>query len=267
MRNVQPKQKKALNQPKPLKWRAIIALGLVLILISLTGHKIQNNNNSSKGLATKFNKTQYSLNDPQSMWAVVNKGRVLPGDFVPADLVVPNVPLRLPDTDPETELKKNAATALEQMVGAASQQNIHLMLSSGYRSYNEQVGLYKGYVSAQGRQSADSTSARPGHSEHQLGLAADLEPASRDCEVEVCFADTNEGKWLAANAYKYGFIIRYQKSQEKLTGYEYEPWHVRYVGKALSQQIHQTNQTLEQFFNLPSYSDYPANPYVLSVNG
>jgi D-alanyl-D-alanine carboxypeptidase len=125
--------------------------------------------------------------------------------------------------------------------------------------------LYGGYVSTQGRHDADASSAHPGFSEHQLGLAADVEPASRKCEVASCFADTTEGKWVADNAYKYGFIIRYQKNRNNLTGYEYEPWHVRYVGKALAGQIQQSGQTMEQFFGLQAFADYPANPYQLAV--
>lgn len=84
-----------------------------------------------------------------------------------------------------------------------------------------------------------------------------MEPLSHTCEVEQCFDATKEGLWLAANSYKYGFIIRYQKSTENITGYEYEPWHVRYVGIDLARQLHENNQTMEQFFGLSFYSTYP----------
>lgn len=131
------------------------------------------------------------------------------------------------------------------------------MLSSGYRSYNYQTSLYSNYVKNEGQTAADTQSARPGHSEHQTGLAADIEPASRNCEVDQCFATTPEGKWLAANAYTYGFIIRYPADKVDVTGYEYEPWHIRYIGAPLATELHnQGIETLEEFFGVsggPSY--------------
>ncbi len=109
----------------------------------------------------------------------------------------------------------------------------------------------------QGKAVADTQSARPGFSEHQTGLAADIEPASRTCEVQECFGDTPEGQWVAANAYKYGFVIRYPKDMQHVTGYIYEPWHVRYVGKKLAEQMHKEGvATLEQFFGLENAPDY-----------
>lgn len=210
-----------------------------------------------------FNKNQYSINDAASLWVVVNKGRILPSTYVPANLVAPNIPLRLSASSSEMHVRADTAQAMETMFTAAESVGVKLMLASGYRSYNEQIGLYNGYVSSQGQAAADASSARPGHSEHQTGLAADVEPASRTCEVEECFDTTSEGQWLAANCYKYGFIIRYQKGQESLTGYEYEPWHIRYVGIALAAQIHSSGKTLEQFFGLPTYADYPAASYQL----
>jgi D-alanyl-D-alanine carboxypeptidase len=112
-------------------------------------------------------------------------------------------------------------------------------------------------VQSEGQAVADTQSARPGYSEHQSGLAADLEPASRKCEVDQCFGDTPEGKWLSANAYKYGFVIRYPLGLDNITGYEYEPWHVRYVGIALSTEMHDEGiLTLEQFFAISGGTAY-----------
>lgn len=218
-------------------------------------------NHSSQGT---FNKNLYSVNFSSSLWVVVNKGRVLPSSYVPAGLVVPNVSLRLISSSSEMHLRSDAAAALEKLFNGASKSGLHLMLSSGYRSYSEQAGLYDSYVSSSGQTAADTFSARSGHSEHQTGLAADIEPASRKCEVDTCFADTPEGKWLAANAFKYGFIIRYPADKTKVTGYEYEPWHVRYVSTSLSGEMHKTGiETLEEFFDLPSYTSYPATSYQL----
>lgn len=204
-----------------------------------------------------FNKQQYSLTDPTSIWVIVNKQHPLnPIDYAPSDLVVPNVPLRVPGNE-SMQLRAVTATAMETMFAAAKAQGINLMLSSGYRSYSYQVSLYGGYVNTEGQTTADTQSARPGYSEHQTGLAADIEPVSRNCEVDPCFGNTPEGKWLAANAYLYGFIIRYTTGNESITGYEAEPWHVRYIGTALSKELHDTGvQTLEQFFNVPGGTTY-----------
>lgn len=205
-----------------------------------------------------FNKKQYSLTDPTSLWVIVNKHNQLnPKDYAPSDLVVPDIPLRLTAKDDEMKMRKPAADALKEMYDGAKADGLELMVSSGYRSYSFQVGLYNRYVQQQGKAVADSQSARPGYSEHQTGLAVDLEPSSRKCEVEDCFGDTPEGKWVAANAYTYGFVIRYQQGKQSTTGYIYEPWHIRYVGKDLSTELHkQGNPTLEDFFGLEAAPDY-----------
>jgi len=205
-----------------------------------------------------FDKTRLATDVASSLWVVVNKGRALPSTYAPDNLVVPNVPLRLSASAGEMHLRQEAASALATMFSSAKNQNVDLMLASGYRSYPDQVAVYNNYVSQSGVAKADTFSARPGHSEHQTGLAADVEPVSRTCEVEQCFENTKEGQWLAANAYKFGFIIRYQKNTENLTGYEYEPWHVRYVGADLSAELQKSGQTMEQFFNLPIYTSYPS---------
>ncbi|HSW98607.1 MAG TPA: M15 family metallopeptidase [Candidatus Saccharimonadales bacterium] len=208
--------------------------------------------------AQQFNKKQYSQSDPASLWVVVNKHRPLsPLDYAPADLVNPNMPLRLNKADGEMQVRAPAAAGLEELNAAASQQGLHLMLASGYRSYPLQVSVYNSEVRANGQAGADQESARPGYSEHQTGLAADLEPLSRKCEVQTCFADTPEGIWLAANAWKYGFTLRYQQNAKPITGYEYEPWHVRFIGKPLAAELHRTAvPTLEQFFGLPDAPNY-----------
>jgi D-alanyl-D-alanine carboxypeptidase len=209
-----------------------------------------------------FDKNRYPLDMASSLWVVVNKGRSLPSSYVPAELSVPSVPLRLGAASSEMHLRADSAAALQVMFAAAKDQSINLMLASGYRSYSNQTATYAGFVTSYGAQKADTFSARPGHSEHQTGLAADIEPTNRACELDQCFADTPEGKWLAANSYKYGFIIRYAKGSENLTGYEYEPWHVRFVGADLAAQLRQSGQTMEQFFGLSTGLDYSA-PQVL----
>jgi zinc D-Ala-D-Ala carboxypeptidase len=204
-----------------------------------------------------FNKQQYSTTDPASIWVVVNKAHPLsPIDYAPADLKIPSVPLRVPGNE-SMQQRAAAAGALEQMFAGAKVDGLQLMLSSGYRSYSYQVGLYNGYVHSEGQALADQQSARPGHSEHQTGLAADIEPSNRQCELQQCFADTSEGKWLAANAYKYGFILRYTPDKVAITGYESEPWHFRYVGQELAAEMQAKSiTTLEEFFGISGGQSY-----------
>lgn len=205
-----------------------------------------------------FNMRQYSLTDPTSIWAIVNKQRQLnPADYAPGDLVNPAIPLRLDPSNEEMKLRAEAAKALKTLSEAAAAQGLHLMLASGYRSYQLQVTVYGAEVRTNGQAAADQESARPGYSEHQTGLAADLEPVNRQCEIATCFANLPEGQWLAANAYKYGFIIRYQQDKRAVTGYTYEPWHVRYIGASLAGEMHRRGiSTLEEFFRTGAAPQY-----------
>lgn len=201
--------------------------------------------------SASFDKNKYSLSDPTSIWVVVNKNRALPNNYQPADLVVPNVRLAGSALSENMHLRRVTARALEDLFTAAAGQKINLKLGSGFRSQVSQSTLYHSYVVSVGQTEADRASARPGHSEHQTGFAIDVEAADGVCNIQQCFANTAEGKWLATNAYKYGFIIRYPNGKETITGYEYEPWHIRYVGVELSSQMRRTGVlTLEEFFGL-----------------
>lgn len=225
---------------------------------SKTANSQSSSNSNDSAAAPSFNKNQYSLTDPTSIWVVANKQRPLtPKTYAPVDLTVPNIPLAA-TTSMEKQVRKATATALETMVAAAKQEGAQLNLQSGYRSYSFQTSLYNRYVQQQGQSVADTQSARPGYSEHQTGFAADLGSVPHpECDVAECFGTTTEGKWLAANAYKYGFIIRYPQNMQNVTGYIYEPWHVRYIGAELATEMHnQSVQTLEQFFSLPNAPDY-----------
>lgn len=206
-----------------------------------------------------FDKQQYSLSDPASIWIVVNKQRQLnPKTYAPGDLVVPSIPLRSNITSTEKYVRSATADALQKLAAGAAASGLTLNLQSGYRSYDFQVALYNSYVSQDGQAKADTYSARPGYSEHQTGFAADLGgTTSPSCNVEECYANTPEGQWLAAHSWEYGFIIRYPKDKTAITGYTYEPWHVRYVGVELSTEMHKTGiETLEEFFGLPAAPVY-----------
>ncbi len=205
-----------------------------------------------------FDKKQFSLENPDSLWIIANKQRPLnPKNYAPT-LVIPAMRLRSNITTDERQVRQVTADALEKLSTAAEADGITLTLESGYRSYNFQVNLYDHYVSVQGKAVADTQSARPGYSEHQTGLAADLGGVTKPaCNVEDCFKDTPEGEWIVANAYKYGFIIRYPEGKQAVTGYIYEPWHLRYVGTDLAQEMRRVNvSTLEEFFGLGPAGDY-----------
>jgi D-alanyl-D-alanine carboxypeptidase len=230
-------------------------LGLGGYLVLRPGSKAHAPTQSKNGVS--FNKKQYSLSDPDSLWVIVNKRRPLTDGYAPADLMVPNVKLRLSSGADEMHMRREAGVALEQLVAGAKQQSFDLMLVSGYRSQVTQTQVYNSYVKQSGQAMADRESARPRHSEHQTGWAADLGRTDRKCELETCFGTTAEGEWLAAHAYEYGFVLRYAQDTESITGYQYEPWHFRYVGKTLAAEAHKTgSKTLEDFFNLSAAPSY-----------
>lgn len=130
---------------------------------------------------------------------------------------------------------------------AALNDGIEINFMSGFRSYEEQVEVYANWNKVYPGGSADRVSSRPGHSEHQLGLAIDVN------SIEFSFADTPEGLWLAENCWKFGFIIRYKEGTEEITGYMYEPWHIRYLGKELAQDVHFSGLTLEEYLGIDSW--------------
>lgn len=163
---------------------------------------------------------------------IANKTYSLPEDFVPG------------------ELHPDAKAAFDKMQAAAAAEGITLKIISGYRSYAKQNSLYTNYVNRDGKEAADRYSARPGHSEHQTGLAMDIN------SLEQSFADTAEGKWLAEHCAEYGFIIRYTKDKEAETGFMYEPWHIRYLGVELAKAVSESGLCLEEYLGITSvYAD------------
>uniref|UniRef100_UPI004027E718 D-alanyl-D-alanine carboxypeptidase family protein n=1 Tax=Butyribacter sp. TaxID=2822465 RepID=UPI004027E718 len=145
-------------------------------------------------------------------------------------------------------MRKAAASALEKLFAGAKEQNISLKGVSAYRSYSRQKEIYNRNVSTKGKKKANQVSAFPGSSEHQTGLTIDVSADSIGCALEQSFGKTIEGKWLASNCYKYGFTIRYPKEKEDITGYSYEPWHIRYVGKNLAKRLYKKKLTLEEYY-------------------
>ncbi len=186
-----------------------------------------------------------TVSNPNDILVVVNKKRALPNNFYPNDLV---------SVGSGQTIRSVGATSLSKLLSAAKKAGVGMYVISGFRSQGSQASIYNSYVTRDGQVAADRYSARPGHSEHQTGLAADL--GNGNCNLDGCFANTPAGKWLASNAHKYGFIIRYPSGKESITGYIYEPWHVRYVGVDVATKIKNSGQTLEQYMGLPSAPSY-----------
>lgn len=195
---------------------------------------------NAKGLAVVTNASAITV--------IVNKQRNLPSTYEPKDLTVPNVPFTFKGKSPKKLMRKEAAHALEQLFAQAKKDKIELKAVSGYRAYGTQKAIFDRNAKLKGEAEANRTSAIPGQSEHQTGLAMDISSSSANYALEPSFGKTKEGKWLAKNAPKFGFVIRYLKGKEKITGYSYEPWHVRYVGKELAQEVSAKDLTLEEFF-------------------
>lgn len=185
--------------------------------------------------------------NPSDVTVLVNKQIMLPDGYKPSDLVEPKVPFIFQEKDERRLLRKEAAEAMEAMFAGARKDGIYLAGVSGYRSYETQKTLYDYYVKVQGKEEASKYSAEPGHSEHQTGLAIDVSGSTGKCAAADCFADTPEAKWLASHAFEYGFIIRYLKGKEDITGYNYEPWHLRYVGIQTAREIADKGITLEEY--------------------
>lgn len=178
---------------------------------------------------------------------LVNKTNVLRSDYTPKNLVKLNIEF-LSDTSNESRcMEKKAADSLEDLVTTAKKENIILIGSSAYRSYKSQLRILKEETDKKGVDYADKYVAKPGQSEHQSGLAVDVTNRVR------CFDKTSkEAQWLANNAYKFGFILRYPDGKEDITGYNYEPWHIRYVGKDIAKEIYMKNITLEEYLSYKS---------------
>lgn len=159
---------------------------------------------------------------------IANKSYSLPADFNPG-------------LDPTCQAQFN------KLQSAAAQEGLNIWLASGFRSYDYQDQIYNNYVARDGQAAADTYSARPGYSEHQSGLAIDVN------QIDDSFIGTPEAIWLEKHCHEFGFILRYPQGKQSITGYQYESWHIRYVGTDISYQIHDSGLTLEEFFGIDSY--------------
>lgn len=220
---------------------------IVIILVlaaAFTGYRVVESDQEPQHTAA--GSSQVAADKPM----LVNKNHPLsPLSYAPNHLVEAGILLRDNITDEEKYTLRITQQALVSMISAADKQGVKINLQSGYRSYQSQTKLYEVYTKLQGETDADKYSAKPGYSEHQTGLAVDLGSIDNpDCNLRVCFADTDAAQWLHANAYRYGFILRYPKNKTSLTGYEYEPWHFRYVGKVVASTMQDERiATLEEY--------------------
>ena len=187
---------------------------------------------------------------------LVNRDYPLKESYTPKDLVIPDIQFApgISATDEKRKLRQVAADALEELYTSALEEaGLSIYGVSGYRSYSRQYSIYGGHL-ARGRELYDTNlySAAPGNSEHQSGLAMDVSCQSINYGLKESFAKTPEGQWLADNCWRFGFILRYPKGKESITGYAYEPWHIRYVGVPLAYYLYTNDLTLEEYYGSPS---------------
>jgi len=195
------------------------------------------------------NKTKV-IGNPYEILSIVNKHHALPDDYIPEDLVTPDVRFPFQEDLPKKQLRKVAADALEELMEASDKEGLTIFAQSGYRSYDRQDSIFAANVDEHGEKEANNFSARPGESEHQSGLTMDITTPEIDYDLTIAFGETDEGKWVQQHASEFGFIIRYPEDKEEITEYQYEPWHLRYVGKRAAKEIMDKGITLEEYLGL-----------------
>jgi LAS superfamily LD-carboxypeptidase LdcB len=190
----------------------------------------------------KKKKVEETKKEENKTYEIVEKD----GIYYIDDILIVNKTYPLPEDYNPGGLSEEFMDAFYEMQAHAELDGIDLWIQSGFRSYNTQDNLYNYYVSLDGKEEADTYSARAGHSEHQSGLAADLN------STDVSFNNTKEAEWIRKNCYKYGFIIRYPEDKQDSTGYIFESWHIRYVGKEWAKKITESGKTVEEYFGITS---------------
>ncbi len=213
-----------------LKKYIIIIVGILIMIISI---KTCDNNDFYKNIRVIDNANRIDV--------LVNKNYKLKSDFIPNNLVK----LNLKYSTDDKYMVEEAAYNFEKLSEEAYKKNYKIIAVSTYRSYQYQEKLFNYYAKTKGMDYALSCSAKPGHSEHQTGLAVDVMGSNEDYDL---FEQAKEFNWMKKNAYKYGFILRYPKGKEKITGFKYEPWHYRYVGTKIAKEIYKKKITLEEYF-------------------
>ena len=221
---------------------SVLAIGPAALL---AGRDRMITSGAASGLGTTTS-TLPSIDQPGSPWWIVDADRPLPAGYVPADLVTPDVPIA-PGAD-ATQLTAPTAAAFESMVADASAAGYRLQLNSAYRSFDDQAVLRARYVHDYGEEAAARLVATPGTSEHQTGMAVDVGLVG--LPGDQSFGSTPASRWVADNAHRFGFIVRYPPDKAAVTGYADEPWHLRYVGGELAGELHADGLTMEERFGL-----------------
>lgn len=191
------------------------------------------------------------LTTPESKTVLVDKTHTLAEDYVPSDLATPY----LNSTTGVVQVEKEAGDQAKAMMAQASSEGVKLLVISGYRSYEDQQNLYNSYVTNLGSEDAASkVCAKAGMSEHQTGLALDFTDDPSKSAETTDFGNTAAGQWLFQHAHEYGFILRYPQGKESITGYNYMPWHYRYVGvdtaTAIWNKSEDHNETFEEYYGI-----------------
>lgn len=195
----------------------------------------------------QLEKPQIDSEDPYLL--LVNKTHPLEKTYEPQGLK--SIRYFASDRDASTRyMVEEAADQFHLLVEAALAQGHEIVMTTAYRSYGFQTILWDNYVARHGEEKANTFSARPGESEHQSGLCTDVSSPSVGYQLTTEYGESPEGSWLAQNAHEYGFIIRYPKGKEDITGYQYEPWHIRYVGKEAASYMYQKQITLEEYLGI-----------------
>ena len=180
------------------------------------------------------------------LFFLVNKENAIDQNYVPEDLE----PIKYFASDRNANsryMRAEAAEHFHQLVEAAAEEGVDIVMTTAYRSYEFQEILWNYNVGQKGEEEANKTSARPGESEHQTGLAVDLSTSEIDYRNSYDFEDTAAGRWVAENEHRFGFILRFPEGKTDITGYSYEPWHLRYVGATAAADIYERNLTLEEY--------------------
>lgn len=234
-----------------------VFLFLVVFTLSLAGctgtlHFLQDEGNLTKKSSPRAedhqqNAGSQAVSSQEVIPVLVNKSNKLPDQFQPSDLIYPDIPFTFKQKSEKRQMRADAGAAIEKLFAGAKQQGVNLLGVSAYRSHATQAALFNHYVNQDGYEAARKYSAVPGTSEHETGLAIDVTGGDGKCAAEDCFGGTDEAVWLEDHAAEYGFIIRYPKGKDDITGYQYEPWHLRYVGKTIAKEIMERGITLEEY--------------------
>lgn len=232
-------------QRRRRKRRRLKLATLAIIFIGI--YAVINNVHSNKETETSIN-SKIIIKDTNDISVLVNKKRALPSHYIPENLVIPDVDFTFEGYAEQKNLRKPAADALEELFNAAEQEGYNLMAVSGYRSYDYQKELFDNEVAQCGNiETANTSVAMPGESEHQTGLAMDI-CCSVDGNVLGGFEGTPEAQWIYEHCHEYGFIVRYPKGKTDITGYMYEPWHIRYLGKKISKDVKEKDLTYDEYY-------------------